>query len=134
MSDSLNSPTLLNGAPPVCFILTANRDRARHFYSDVLGLPETGADDFAVSYDLGGTLMRLTSVDSHIAHPHTVLGWAVTDIEAVIDDLVKRDIAFAIFDGFGQDARGIWTAPDRSVKLAWFHDPDGNSLMLTQRG
>lgn len=125
--------TPLTNAPPVCFILTANRERAEAFYSDTLGLTQTDRDDFATSYDLGGTLLRLTGVDGHIAHPHTVMGWAVADIEAAVDALTARGVAFAIYEGFGQDARGIWSDRDRGVKLAWFHDPDGNSLCLTQR-
>lgn len=124
--------TPLHSAPPVCFILTPNRDRARQFYTDTLGLKETAEEPFAITYDLGGTLMRLTPVEDYAPHPHTVLGWEVADIEATIDALVARGVAFAMYDGFDQDARAIWTAPDGRVRLAWFHDPDGNNLLLSQ--
>jgi hypothetical protein len=61
-----------------------------------------------------------------------VLGWNVDDIEAAVDALAGRGISFAIYEGMGQDARGIWSAPDGRTKVAFFADPDGNGLSLAQ--
>ena len=77
-------------------------------------------------------MLRLTSVEGHIPIPHTVLGWQVADIEAAIDVLAAKGVAMAIYDGYGQDARGVWTHPGSGAKIAWFHDPEGNNLSLTQ--
>lgn len=123
---------MLGTAPPVCFVLAADLAAARRFYTDTLGLAEAGEDPFAVSYDLAGTMLRLTKVEGHTPNPHTVLGWQVEDIEAVIDALVAKGVAMAIYEGFGQDARGVWTHPASGAKIAWFHDPEGNNLSLTQ--
>jgi catechol 2,3-dioxygenase-like lactoylglutathione lyase family enzyme len=123
---------MLTTSPPVCFVLAADLARTRSFYSDVLGLTETGEDPFAISYDLAGTLLRLTKVEGHVPGPHTVLGWKVTDMENVIDALTAKGVRFAVYDGFGQDTRGIWTDPGSGTKIAWFHDPEGNNLSLTQ--
>lgn len=123
---------MLGSSPPVCFVLAADMARARRFYTDTLGLTETGEDLFAVSYDLAGTALRLTRIEDHQAGPHTVLGWQVADIEAAIDALAAKGVAMAIYDGFGQDARGVWTHPGSGAKIAWFHDPEGNNLSLTQ--
>jgi len=125
---------MLGQAKPVCFVLTSDIARARGFYTDTLGLTETGDDPYAVSYDLAGTLMRLTSVEGHQAGPHTVLGWQVADIAATVDALAEKGIPCAVYEGFGQDARGIWTDPGSGTKIAWFFDPDGNNLSLTQFG
>lgn len=125
---------MLTDAPPVCFVLTADLASARSFYSETLGLTETGEDPFAVSYDLAGTSLRLTKVEGHQPNPHTVLGWKVADIEAEIDALTAKGVTFAVYEGFGQDARGIWTDPGSGTKIAWFHDPDGNNLSVTQFG
>lgn len=125
--------TLLRDAPPVAFILTADREAAEPFYGGTLGLRETGRDEFATSYDLGGTLLRLTSVAGHQPGPHTVLGWLVDDIRATMAELRDRGVSFTIYEGFGQDAEGVWTAPDHSAKIAWFNDPEGNNLSLTQK-
>ena len=125
---------MLTNAKPICFVLTADIDRSRSFYSDPLGLTETGADPYAVSYDLAGTMLRLTKVEGHTASPHTVLGWQVGDIAATIDALAARSVAFAVYEGFGQDPRGVWTDPGSGTQIAWFHDPEGNNLSLTQIG
>lgn len=123
----------LNRANPIAFVLTAERDRARAFYAELLGLPVIAEDDFAVTFRLGeGTTMRLTGVPGHQPHPHTVLGWAVADIHATIAELREKGIAPKIYEGVGQDADGVWTAPGGDVKVCWFPDPDGNLLSLTQ--
>ena len=125
---------MLKDAAPVCFVLTADMAKARPFYTDVLGLAEVSEDPFAVTYDLAGTMLRLTKVEGHHPGPHTVLGWKVADIEAAVDALAAKDVACAIYEGFGQDARGIWTDPRSGTKIVWFHDPEGNNLSLTQVG
>jgi predicted enzyme related to lactoylglutathione lyase len=122
----------LTHATPVTFILTADREKAKPFYSDVLGLTQTGEDEYATNYDLNGTPLRLTSVAGHTPGPHTVLGWNVPDIAATAKELNSRGVKFEIYEGFGQDADGIWHAPDRNVKIAWFLDPEGNNLSITQ--
>ncbi|MCM0001166.1 MAG: VOC family protein [Erythrobacter sp.] len=125
---------MLAAAKPVCFVLAADLPEARAFYTDTLGLTETGEDPFAVSYDLAGTTMRLTRIEGHQPGPHTVLGWQVADIAAAISALSAKGVAFAIYEGFGQDALGVWTDPGSDTRIAWFHDPEGNNLSLTQAG
>lgn len=125
---------MLTKAAPVCFVLTADLARARRFYTDTLGLAETGEDPYAISYDLAGTLLRLTAVEGHTASPHTVLGWQVDDIAATVDALAEKGVTCAVYEGFGQDARGIWTDPASGTRIAWFFDPDGNNLSVTQFG
>jgi hypothetical protein len=63
---------------------------------------------------------------------HTVLGWQVTDIGAAVRAHKAKGVAFKIYDLFGQDDLGVWTAPDSGAKVAWFCDPDGNVLSLTE--
>lgn len=123
---------MLTDCPPVTFVLTPDIDRARTFYSETLGLTQTSEDDFAVTYDLAGTMLRLTKVQGWKSHLHTVLGWLVADVAAKVAELRSRGVEFAIYEGLGQDSDGIWSAPGGGPKIAWFHDPDGNNLSLTQ--
>ncbi len=64
--------------------------------------------------------------------PHPVLGWNVDDIVTAVQALRARGVTFTIHEGFGQDALGIWTAPAGRTRLAFFADPDGNVLTLSQ--
>lgn len=123
---------MLTNANPVTFILTPDIDRARVFYGETLGLTQTAEDDFAITYDLNGTMLRLTKVGGWQPHPHTVLGWLVDDVAAKVTELRGCGVEFAIYEGMGQDADGIWSAPGGGPKIAWFHDPDGNNLSVTQ--
>jgi catechol 2,3-dioxygenase-like lactoylglutathione lyase family enzyme len=126
---------LLDTAQPVTFILTANRSAAKPFYAGALGLAIVSEDDFAVTFALaGGATMRLTDLPDHRAQDHTVLGWDVADIVAAVAELRGKGVTFKIYEGFGQDESGIWSPPGGGAKVAWFGDPDGNVLSLTQFG
>ncbi|HOB15064.1 MAG TPA: VOC family protein [Novosphingobium sp.] len=120
---------------PVTFIATAYRPRAVPFYRDVLGLRLMGEDSHAATFDLGNrTPLRLTDVPGHRAASHVVLGWHVADIGAAMAALRAKGVKFKIYDGFGQDADGVWSSPDGGARIAWFADPDENVLSLTQFG
>lgn len=123
---------LQQSATAVAFLYVRDRGRALGFYGDVLRLSVRSSDDFGDFIDMGGALARMTVMPDHVARPHPVLGWNVTDIEATVRDLGARGVAFTIYEGMGQDELGIWTAPDGRSKVAFFADPDGNMLSLAQ--
>lgn len=122
----------LAASTPVTFVITRDRKVAERFYEDKLGLKRVPADEFAAVYDLAGVPLRLTEVPGHEPSAHPVLGWTVDDIEATVKALAANGVTFNIYPGMGQDALGIWTAPDGKAKVAFFSDPDGNGLSLTQ--
>lgn len=122
----------LANAKPVTFIMTRDRIAAEEFYSDKLHLPMVEDDGFAAVYALAGAVLRITEVADFVPSAHPVLGWEVPDIEAAMRDLADNGVWPTIYEGFGQDELGIWTAPDGKSKVGWFSDPDGNALSLTQ--
>jgi hypothetical protein len=71
-------------------------------------------------------------VTDYVPQRHTVLGWEVPDIVATIRTLKGKGVAFNVYDGFGQDEMAVWSVPGSGAKVAWFNDPDGNVLSLTQ--
>jgi catechol 2,3-dioxygenase-like lactoylglutathione lyase family enzyme len=121
----------LSHANPVTFIATRDRAKAKEFYGDVLGLSLLSEDYFAAVFDLNGIALRIATVPDHVAAQQTVLGWDVANIEDMVTSLAAKGVTFATFPGLKQDELGIWQAPG-SAKVAWFHDPDGNGLSLTQ--
>jgi catechol 2,3-dioxygenase-like lactoylglutathione lyase family enzyme len=123
----------LADARPVAMIVTRDRQIAEPFYADTLGLRRLGDDGFAALYDLAGVTLRLTEVPDHKPSPHPVLGWEVQDIHSAVEALAAKGVPMSIYEGLGQDPRGIWTAPDGSCKVAFFADPDGNGLSLIQQ-
>jgi predicted enzyme related to lactoylglutathione lyase len=88
-------------------------------------------DDFALVFDVHGTPLRITKVESLSPGPFTVLGWEVADISMTAARLCKRGVAFERFEGMSQDEHGIWLAPG-GARVAWFKDPDGNLLSITE--
>lgn len=117
---------------PVAFINASNRDRALKFYREALGLELRSSDDFGDFIQLDGGLLRLTVLPDFKPGPHPVLGWNVHDIRSVVESMRTRGVVFTIYPGIGQDELGIWTSPDGQAQVAWFADPDGNVLSLSQ--
>ena len=119
------------GTTPIAFVFTADRALSRPFYRDVLGLPLLGEDDFAMAFDLGnGSLLRVTDMRGHTPSMHTVLGWRVADLDAAMTALADKGVRFERYEGMGQDEAGVWSMG--TVRIAWFLDPEGNNLSLTQ--
>ena len=115
----------------VGFLLTKDYEKARAFYEGNLGFEFVSLDQFALVMQAGKSMIRIVKVPTFTALPSTVLGWQVPDIEAIVDWLVKRGVVFEKYP-FAQDKeRGIWTAPGGS-KIAWFKDPDGNVLSVSE--
>jgi catechol 2,3-dioxygenase-like lactoylglutathione lyase family enzyme len=124
---------MLKGAPLVGFIATADMDRARAFYEGVLGLEIQGYDGFALTVDVAGNMVCIAQPPQVVVAPYTVLGFEVTDISEKVRGLTAKGVAFERYGFFGeaQDADGVWTAPGGD-KVAWFKDPDGNLLSLSE--
>jgi catechol 2,3-dioxygenase-like lactoylglutathione lyase family enzyme len=114
------------------FVGVRDPESAKQFYRDKLGLRLVEEQmPFALVFDAAGIMLRVTIVGPFTPHPYTVLGWETPDIVVEIGKLTKRGVIFERFPGLPQDSLGIWTAPG-GAKIAWFKDPDGNILSLTQ--
>ena len=124
---------VLGTAKVMAFVATKDSARARAFYQGMLGLRLVADESFALVFDANGTMLRVQKVNELTPHAFTALGWQVQDIRESIQTLVKKGVAFERFSipGFPQDELAIWTADD-GTKVAWFKDPDGNILSLTQ--
>ena len=124
-------PEPLSGATLIAFAGTTDLERSDEFYAGVLGLERTEAISFANAYAVRGGGLRVTRVDRITPAPYTVLGWRVDDLTAAMATLADRGVAFDRFPRLEQDACGVWVAPG-GTHVAWFTDPDGNRLSLSQ--
>jgi catechol 2,3-dioxygenase-like lactoylglutathione lyase family enzyme len=115
----------------VTFLLTQNPEAALSFYRDTLGLKYLRDDGFALIFDIHSVLLRIGKVPSFTPAQHTVLGWESHDIVGDVDWLMKKGVTFERFPNMGQDEKGICTFPTGD-KVAWFKDPDGNVLSISQ--
>ena len=114
----------------VAFVPTKDAEKAKAFYVDVLGLRFIKDDGFAMVLDANGLMVRVAKTQFTPAQ-FTILGWQVKDIEKTAEGLQEKGVRFERFGFFEQDALGIWTAPTGD-KVAWFKDPDGNVLSISQ--
>jgi catechol 2,3-dioxygenase-like lactoylglutathione lyase family enzyme len=123
---------MLGSIDIVAFVPTKDTEKARAFYEGVLGLCFVKDDGFAMVLDANGIMVRVAKAQFTPA-PFTILGWQVADIEKMVRVLQVKGVQFERFGFFEQDALGIWTAPGGD-KVAWFKDPDGNVLSVSQHG
>lgn len=113
------------------FVAVTDRAKAKAFYGGTLGLKLVHEDNFALVFDSFGTNLRVTPVKTLTPQPFTVLGWEVPDIKAAVSALAGAGVEFMRVPGLLQDEQGIWS-PAPGVFVAWFKDPDGNTLSLAQ--
>jgi catechol 2,3-dioxygenase-like lactoylglutathione lyase family enzyme len=121
----------MRGSKIISFVATQNPAAAVKFYAGTLGLTLVSDDPFAIVFDADGVTLRVQKVHELTPAKHTALGWEVADIHAKIKELTGKGARFERFDGLPQDESGVWTTPS-GAKVAWFKDPDGNLLSLTQ--
>lgn len=113
------------------FIPTNNAERARAFYVGTLKLDFIADDRFAIVVRANGNDIRIVRMESFTPAPYTICGWKVPDIDAAARELTASGVIFEKYSFLQQDTAGIWSAPG-GAKVAWFKDPDGNLLSISQ--
>lgn len=113
------------------FVSTVHPGKAKTFYTVILGLKLIAEDNYALEFEANGTILRVNIVQDFKPQLFTVLGWNVNDISSTIKLLNEKDIFCENYGFIEQDGLDIWTAPG-GTKVAWFKDPDGNVLSLSE--
>ena len=123
---------MLSNSPAMAYLGVSDLEAGKAFYEGVLGLPVVWQNEFAVVVEAGGVKVWLTKPPQVVAAGYTVLGFQVSDVAAKAGELRAKGVTFERYPWFGdsQDADGIWTAPS-GTKVAWFKDPDGNLLSIS---
>ncbi len=121
----------LGSSDLIAFVPTKDMTRARPFYERTLGLKLEGSSPVACAFRANGVLLRLIAVEQLTPYPFTVLGWSVEDIATTVAGLTASGVVFERFEGVEQDELGVWRSPG-GARVAWFKDPDANTLSLTQ--
>ena len=125
---------MLGSMDIVAFVPTRRREKALPFYEKTLGLRFVSDDQFALVFDANGVMVRVVDVSSVPGFqpaPFTILGWSVSDIGKAVKGLQKKGVKFERYPGMQQDQLGVWSSPS-GAKVAWFKDPDGNVLSVTE--
>jgi catechol 2,3-dioxygenase-like lactoylglutathione lyase family enzyme len=110
---------------------TARADAARTFYGETLGLKLVSDDAFALVFAAADGEVRVAKVPAVMPAAYAVLSLIVDDVHAGARELAQKGVRLERFPFLQQDADGVWTAPDHTM-VAWFRDPDGNLLSITQ--
>jgi catechol 2,3-dioxygenase-like lactoylglutathione lyase family enzyme len=115
----------------VGFLVTTNPDAARRFYTEVLGFRLISDDAFALAFDTPVGMLRIVKAEQFKPAHGTVLGWEVKEIQTAVADLTSKGAVFERFPSMQADEHAVFTFPNGD-KVAWFRDPEGNLLSLSQ--
>jgi catechol 2,3-dioxygenase-like lactoylglutathione lyase family enzyme len=125
-------PFQLSDQNMIGFVATSDPEQAKKFYRDTLGLPLLSEEmPFALVFDAHGTMLRVSVVARVVSAEYTVLGWQVPNIVQAVKALSQAGVWFERYAGMQQDELGIWASPG-GASVAWFKDPDGNTLSISQ--
>jgi catechol 2,3-dioxygenase-like lactoylglutathione lyase family enzyme len=122
---------MLATAKLVGFVPTKDYDQARAFYEGKLGFEFVSLDQYALVMRVGGHMIRIAKIPNFTPLQGTILGWEVENIEAAVSWLMKRGVTTEKYPFVQNRELGIWTTPNGD-KVAWFKDPDGNILSVSQ--
>ena len=123
---------MLKDKPAFSGFSTNDLEAAKRFYGETLGV-DVSDDHGMLNLKLaGGQRVLVYPKDDHVPATFTVLNFEVADIDAAVDDLAAKGVAFEQYEGSGQDAKGI--ARQYPPPIAWFKDPAGNVLSVIQTG
>lgn len=125
---------MLGSAKLVAFVPTRDPLKARRFYERALGLRLVREEQYAIVFSAHGVTLRLadvSSVPNFKPAAFTILGWQVASAQKTVRALSRKGIKFERFPGMKQDRLKIWQSPS-GAQVAWFKDPDGNILSITE--
>jgi catechol 2,3-dioxygenase-like lactoylglutathione lyase family enzyme len=122
---------MLDAGKMVGFVPTKDYEKSRAFYVDKLGCEFVSLDQYGLVVSIGGHKIRIAKVPNFTPLQGTILGWEVDDIEVLVQWLAERGVATEKYPFVQDRERGIWSTPNGD-RVAWFKDPDGNILGVSQ--
>lgn len=122
---------MLKNSKLVGFVATSKPEESKRFYRDCLGLTLIDDTPYALAFAAGDTVVRVQKTERAHPPPYTTLGWAVENISKTVNALTEAGVHFERFAQLEQDDLGVWSA-SATAKVAWFKDPDGNLLSVTE--
>lgn len=121
----------LNDKSSSAIVAVSDIDRARRFYSDMLGLElsDEGMEGVLV-YKTGATYLIVYPSEFAGTNRANAAVWACgPDIDAIVADLRSKGMTFERYEMEGVAFKdGIHDAD--GFKMVWLKDPDGNILHL----
>ena len=105
-------------------------EAAKKFYGETLGLRTSEQYGLLTLHLAGDRDTLVYPKPDHVPAGYTILNFQVDDIDAAVDELVRRGIPMERYEGMGQDEKGINRAG--GPYIAWFKDPAGNILAVLQ--
>jgi len=122
---------MLGAGEMMGFVPTTDYDRARAFYEGKLGFEFVSLDQYALVMRVGGHMIRISKIPNFTPLQGTILGWEIKNVQAVASWLRDRGVVTEKYPFVQDKDLGIWTTPNGD-KVAWFKDPDGNLLSISQ--
>ena len=124
---------MLGGTNAIATIAVKDLKRARDFYEGVLGLRVKDAQGSeAITFESGVSSVIVYRSDYAGTNKATAINWMLGDtIDQVVASLRGKGVEFEHYEMPGLTQQGDVHVFGK-FKTAWFKDPDGNILSLSQ--
>jgi catechol 2,3-dioxygenase-like lactoylglutathione lyase family enzyme len=131
MSDKLSK------SPVWPTLAVKNLKKSRDFYEGILGYTPMMESDEAIAYkgDDNTGLTIYPSEENAGTNKATAASWVVDDLYETIGDLKEKGVEFEDYDQPGiktEEGVATFTEGGKTMKAAWFKDPDGNILNIME--
>lgn len=103
------------------------------FYGETIGLQQENENPGGVTFACGAGSKLFVYQSAYAGtNQATCAAWKVADVEATVNELKSKGIAFEQYDELGPDmTRDGDIHMMGPEKIAWFKDPDGNILSVS---
>lgn len=118
---------MLENVRVAALLPTTDMDRAKEFYGTTLGLKLLPIEGPVVYEAGGGSTVELLPREEPTKADHTVAAFRVPDIASAVQGLEAKGVVFEDYDGMANHVLDFG-----QTKLAWFKDPDGNIVALSE--
>lgn len=123
---------MLKDSTVMAMVAVKDIDAAEKFYGDVLGLGRGKENPAGILYVCGHGQLFVYQAPTAGTNQGTSATWEVKDVHEVVDTLKAKGITFEHYKFPGAQYEGEEIHVMFGTKAAWFKDPDGNTLGVTQ--
>jgi predicted enzyme related to lactoylglutathione lyase len=124
---------MLTNAIAAATIPAEDLERAKKFYSEILGLKLAADLRFGVTFEAGNGTQVFVYQRERTKAEHTAITFYVSDLVKTVTEIPAKGVKFEQykFDPIKTDVMGIAQTP--GGKAAWLVDPEGNILAIVER-
>jgi catechol 2,3-dioxygenase-like lactoylglutathione lyase family enzyme len=121
---------MLSNLKVVAVLAVKDMSSSRKFYEQTLGLQIEEENPYAIAYRCASSFISIYESEFAGTNQATAASWKTDDVEGEVNALKEKGVSFEHYDFEGVTLEGDVHVMGET-KSAWFKDPDGNILCIS---